>query len=1078
MPPTLIEVTQRYWLRDKLGEGGMGEVYAAFDRLTGTNVALKRVLVSPQNLLHSAPNAESVDLRRVLANEFRVLASLRHPHIISVLDYGFDAERFPYYTMTLLEKPRTIIESGQTFTLQESINTFAQMLQALAYLHRRGILHRDLKPGNVLIDLNDSVKLLDFGLATQENTRGSTGTLAYMPPEIIQQGAATRQSDLYSLGIVAYELFAKRYPFDAQAPAELLEQLMLQTPDMDAIPDSVSPIITRLLMKDPADRYGDAEAVLADLAAMTGGAINIEDATVRESYLQGASFVGRERELNLLIQQLDQIITAAESNLRAGGAGFLIGGESGAGKSRLLDELRTHALLIGALVLRGQCVAESGQPFQMWRDVMRRLLLENEVSDLEASILREIVPDISELLQREVLPVPPLTAISAQNRLVETILAVFRRQTQPIVLILEDLHWGLESLIPLRRLAGLCKDLPLLIVGSYRNDEAPTLPTQLPEMHNLSLGRLTHQEIADLSRAMIGATGEHQYLVEYLHKKSEGNVLFLVEVIRALAEDAGNLRSISTMSTLPEQVIAGGIERIITRRLKRLPIEATPTLQLAAVAGRDIDERLIYWLVGEDADRWLQAGMDAAILEVVDAKLRFAHDRLRDAVISMIPNSVMPQYHQSIAEGLEMLYPDNDNLVTVLYDHWRFAGNSEKEAYYAVMVMEQRMLLGILNEASKMLDKVLLLQPQEPQLQLKFYCLAGETYFDLGKSQLSSAAYTNALRLAQQLNQPEIAGIALEGLGNAAQTSSDFDGALVWFEKSLKLRREIGDVRGIASALHVISITKRMLGDYDVSGKALEESLALRRQLDEPRGLSDSLYQISVRARNKGSYTEAIDYLKESLDLRRRTGDARGLGDDLINLGICYTLTGQYELASQTLFESLTLRRAMDNQRGEASCHNAIGELNLIRGQAGIALRHFGLSLDIWQDKADRWNIANCHASVGYAQARAREVYSARHHLHEGLEISQRISALFIVLKSLIGWAQLKLHEQQDYQAAILLGAVDHHPAMTAQLRQVYFDPVIEKLDLTRYAAEYEMGATSDLQGLIKLTLTQAKQYF
>ena len=1060
----------------------MGEVYAAFDRLTGTTVALKRVLHAPQNLQFStrfAPQGQA-DLRRVLANEFRVLASLRHPHIISVLDYGFDDHHYSYYTMTLLDQPRTILQAADTFTLPESINTFAQMLQALAYLHRRGILHRDLKPGNVLIDEHNAVKLLDFGLATQENMLGVNGTLAYMPPEIIQQGQATPQSDLYSMGMVAYELFARHYPFSQETAHELLAQLLSNMPDMQLIPEPVRPIITRLMMKDPSDRYADAEAVLADLAEMTDGAITVEDATVRESFLQAARFVGRERELDLLTRQLDQIVTAAQPSVDRvaefpHGAAYLIGGESGAGKSRLLDELRIHALLNGALVLRGQCVAESGQPFQMWRDVVRRLLLENEVSDLEAGILREIVPDIADLLKRDVAPVPALGENSAQSRLVEAIIGLFQRQTQPTVLILEDLQWGMESLIPLRSLLKSSGSLPLLILGSYRNEETPILPTQLPEMHALTLGRLTLSEIAALSRAMIGANGEQEYLVEYLHQQSEGNVLFLVEVIRALAEDAGNLRSIG-VKTLPEQVLAGGIERIIARRLERLPAEAIPTLQLAAVAGRNIDEALLRRLAGAEGDRWLQAGMDAAILEVMDAQLRFAHDRLRDAVIGLIPATELPQIHQRIAEGLEALYPDSANLAVALYDHWRLVGNSEKEAYYAVLVMEQRMMLGILNEANQMMEKALVLKPQDPSLQLRLYRRAGSIYYDLGKSQLAIETYAETLRLARRLDQLDIAGQALEGLGNATMALSQFDTSLRWYEESIDLRRAIDDREGMASSLNALSVLYRFWGKYDQAWQALEQSMTLRRTLSDRRGLGDSLYQMSVHARNRGEYSAAITYLQEGFELHRTIADSRGLADDLTNLGICYTLIGDYDQARVTLMDGLELRQRSDNQRGVASCQSALGELHLARTQHGAAIRCFAIALGIWQSAQDRWNIANSHACLGYAQARAFEVLSAKYYLYEGLEIAQSISAFFLILKAGIGWAQVQLHEAQNVQAAMLLGAIDHHPAMTAQLRQIYFEPVVAGLDMDAYAMEYTLGSGMEIERIVKMILQESKQ--
>lgn len=436
-------VTRRYWLQHKLGEGGMGEVYAALDRLTGTPVALKRVLYTPQQLQFNThfTSTRAADLRRALADEFRVLASLRHPHIISVLDYGFDEEQYPYYTMTLLDSPHDLLTTAKNFTFAQRMTAFAQMLQALAYLHRHGILHRDLKPGNVMVDNQNAVKLVDFGLATQDTGDGSSGTLAYMAPEILQHGSASLQSDLYAAGLLAYKMFTGGYPFNAVSVTELLDFMLHRMPDMQAVPEALQPIITRLLMKDPHDRYPDAETVLADLAT-ADNTLTIDDAAVRDSFLQAARFVGREHELSVLTQALDRMIsvqTPLDGALLMGSA-YLIGGESGAGKSRLLEELRTHALLNGALVLRGQGVTGSGMPFELWRDIVRRLLLEHDISDLEAGILCEIVPDIATLLEREIPTVAPLGAISSQSRLVDTIIGLFQRQTQPMLLLLEDLQ--------------------------------------------------------------------------------------------------------------------------------------------------------------------------------------------------------------------------------------------------------------------------------------------------------------------------------------------------------------------------------------------------------------------------------------------------------------------------------------------------------------------------------------------------------------------------------------------------------------------------------------------------------------
>src|SRR4051812_3770864 len=160
-------IGKRYQLLDKLGAGGMGVVYRATDRLTGQTVALKQVI--PSNIdPKTAPTiylGEESSFQLALAQEFRTLASLRHPNIISVLDYGFDHNRQPYFTMDLLENAVPIVEAAATLPLLQKIDLMIQMLQALTYLHRRAILHLDLKPANVMVT-GGQVKVLDFGLST------------------------------------------------------------------------------------------------------------------------------------------------------------------------------------------------------------------------------------------------------------------------------------------------------------------------------------------------------------------------------------------------------------------------------------------------------------------------------------------------------------------------------------------------------------------------------------------------------------------------------------------------------------------------------------------------------------------------------------------------------------------------------------------------------------------------------------------------------------------------------------------------------------------------------------------------
>src|SRR5260221_11583765 len=309
---TMQLVGNRYQLLAQIGKGGMGTVYQATDRLTGQIVALKRVVVAGEKLVFTS-KSESHDFRLALAQEFRTLASLRHPNIISVLDYGFDAERQPFFTLELLHEPQPIVQYGAKESLARQVELLVQMLHALAYLHRRGIVHRDLKPDNVMV-VDDQVKVLDFGLAVarehfQENS-DTVGTVAYMAPEVLQNGPTSEAADLYAVGVMAYELFGGKHPFHSDSMGRLIQEVLLTPPDTESLPveESLKAIVSKLLAKVPSQRPATADAVIQMLVETGFYPPRPEDVSIRESYLQAARFVGRDPELGRLSSSLADLI--------------------------------------------------------------------------------------------------------------------------------------------------------------------------------------------------------------------------------------------------------------------------------------------------------------------------------------------------------------------------------------------------------------------------------------------------------------------------------------------------------------------------------------------------------------------------------------------------------------------------------------------------------------------------------------------------------------------------------------------------------------------------------------------------
>ena len=344
--------------------------------------------------------------------------------------------------MELLEDAPTLIEAGRNQPYGKQIEMLVQMLQALAYLHRRGIIHRDLKPDNVLV-VEGQVKVLDFGLAvarahlSKENW-DIYGTPSYMAPEVFKGQPASEASDLYAVGLMAFELFAGQHPFNTTNFAILMADIVSTVPDTRSLglDDQLAQILDKLLVKTPQNRYSDArELINLFVEAVNQPDLVVESGDIRESYLQAAQFVGRETELG-------QLVNALEVARRGQGNAWLVGGESGVGKSRLLDEFRTQALVDGTPVLLGQAISEGARPYRIWQEVLRRLCLESDLSDLEAGVLKALVPDIARLLDRDVPDAPALAPQAAYERLLKVIAAVVQRQTHPLVIILEDFAMG------------------------------------------------------------------------------------------------------------------------------------------------------------------------------------------------------------------------------------------------------------------------------------------------------------------------------------------------------------------------------------------------------------------------------------------------------------------------------------------------------------------------------------------------------------------------------------------------------------------------------------------------------------
>jgi serine/threonine protein kinase/tetratricopeptide (TPR) repeat protein len=1079
----------RYQLVSRVGTGGMGVVYEAIDCLTKQCVALKRVLTSIDQAA-TPEYRDDIDRDLALTREFQMLASLRHPHIISVLDYGFDDQRQPFFTMDLLENPQTIIVAGRDQPLATKIDLLVQMLQAIAYLHRRGILHRDLKPRNVLVT-NGQVKLVDFGLAViGEQSQYMGGTPAYMAPEILTGQPASKSSDLYAVGIMAYELLAGRHPFNTSNLSKLVAEILNSLPDLlplslsladvttqDAAARTISlpeqktmspeelvqrtvsqegspgtyssrmqrtaqqvntplgSVVYRLLGKNPSERYTDANAVIDDLGEAIGKPLPVETAAIRESFLQASRFIGREKELSQLL--------AALGEAEAGGGSFwIIRGESGVGKSRLIDELRARALVKGVLVLRGQAV-DSGLPYQVWREPLRRLALCTGINDTDASMLRALLPDIGDLLGRTLPDTPELDPEKMQKRLLAVITSMFHRQTEPILLVLEDVQWiSSESVAILKQLSHVMQDWPLLILGSYRDDEGSGLLNDLPTARTLKLKRLTAEEISELAESMLGPTGKHPHVRSFLQQETEGNVFFLVEVVRALAEEAGQLDKVDSM-TLPAHVLTGGVQRIVQRRLGHVPLAHYPLLKLAAVLGRRLDLTLLQAAAPDaDLDTWLLACADAAVLEVQDESWAFAHDKLREGVLSALEAEEGATLHRQAAEAIEVIYPDRAEYAAALAHLWQAAGDPVKEGRYAAAAGEQAYRASANGEAinhfKRALELLLEVTPTSRSRRwLELAIKLGRAYLRGGEYAEAWQMFEDSLAMATEADDQYAIADSLAGLGRVALYQGQYTESSQYLRKSMAMFRKIGDPRGMADAAVTLGRAALHQGKYGKAIQHLQHSLIIYQELDERWGMAQALDGMGTLAALQEVYSEAVMHLESSLAIYRELGNREGIAGSLLNLGQASVFQHNYPEASRQLGESLAIFREIGDRRGIATSLNNLGYVALSQKVYQPAEKYLNESLAIYRDLGLQWGIANVLTNLGHVALALGDKSGAMLRFQEALEQSVPIGAIPLVLEIVAGIARLQASAGDDHLAAMLLALPLYHLASNADIKAI-----------------------------------------
>ncbi len=684
-------------------------------------------------------NTEYPSLSEVLCyrHEFEVLRLLEGPHVVRALTL----ERFGNRVVLVMEDfgGVTLREyfRAQAPTLERLLHVAIELARALAFIHDRGVVHKDINPTNVLVDpRSGAIKLIDFGLSTMlsreardpKHPEHIEGTFEYMSPE--QTGRMNRtqdyRSDFYSLGATLYALARGEPPVKSQDFLQLIHYHIAKEPDplhgeVSWVPEAVSAIVARLLAKSAEHRYQSARGLLHDLeeclaqlrerGAVVPFPLGTQDASPRFEVPQ--TLYGRSEELSILLQAFDRVARGRSELL-------LLGGYSGIGKSALVNEIHKPITTLRGYFIKGKydqynrdvpysaitlafdemvesILMEPPESIQSWRAEIL------EAVGASARVVVDVVPSL-ELLIGPQRPLSPLAPAEARNRFNAAFHAFVRAlagPAHPLVLFLDDMQWAdRSSLDLLESLLTGADTRSLFVIAAYRDNEVDAshpfmlavqeIKQSAAIVNEIKLGPLTLPDVVSLVGATVHCDDAHALpLATLLHQRTAGNPFFLVQLLRALHEDGlFSLNEAGRWTWDIHRILALGLTDdvvdLMASRLTRLPDATKRLLRLASCIGNQFDLGVLSRASGVSLQH-VAASLWPTLSEGLVLPITEDHAVVHGAEPTADLSASAEVTRQDLHDRVERAVKDGD--LRVVY---RFLHDRVQQAAYALIPADER----------------------------------------------------------------------------------------------------------------------------------------------------------------------------------------------------------------------------------------------------------------------------------------------------------------------------------------------------------------------------------------------------
>jgi serine/threonine protein kinase/tetratricopeptide (TPR) repeat protein len=998
----------KYCILAPIGRGGMGVVYSAERLSLGDTVAVKLLLPSEQ------PGSRARFLR-----EARAAARIRHPSVVQVFDYGDPEGGTPYIVMELLEGLTLAEELRKAgpFTVERSLSVFADICAAVEAGHRRGVVHRDLKPNNVILARTDDgggmVKVLDFGIASlagQPDAPAITGpgavlgTYSYMAPEQASGAQADPRSDVFSLGVVLYEMLTRHLPFAAATPIAAMMRLTRGdhtpiTTYLPALAPSIVAAVQAALSLD-ADRRPVSPEALARLAGAPVHAMRAPYASVPDSGATGELRPGRDPSSGVQQQWSDatvidvgppdlerhfsprtQELARLDEQLRASQAGSgkvtLVTGEAGVGKTRIARAFLAKVAAAGVGTMSARFYDYEGSRLPAF-DALERM-----VFGPAASPTNPERPDSERDGEKWRRFAALATALEQ------------KAASTPLVLCLDDLQWA--ATIELELLAHLQRTLDpkrVFLMATARTAEAGTelarWTTQLVQRGAAAIVEVqpfSSEQVRDWLLAAFGTLRIRPNDRRRVERVTGNNPQRLLELVRHLLTTGiihrDELHGVGDWSCadLEGTSIPESMTSVVRATLADVDDELRSMLEIAAVIG---DEQRFATLAAATglAETELEGLVDHAIelhlLTDVGVSrtddLRLSSDTVRRVLYEDMPARRRKRAHQRVVGALEQLYAkDLRRIARVLCYHHHGIGSWSQALSWGIASAEDDLALHandgaaaslqLARDSAKQLREA---REEAPPGELaRLDGLTGTLYTRVGRFGEATEFLSRAAAYAD--GPPPHRVDALLDLAQCWLGRGDYEKALASAGEASQRAAEAADGMRVlvAQVLRAGCLTR--LGRAVEAESVLERALAVAGTDVSPGVRAQALRELSWIATKRGAFGAAETRAREALDLAKAAGDPVGQHSALSALAAAYNECGDPASALPFQNEALRIARALSLRRREAIELANLGESYMTLGQVSLAERHFREALAIFLEIDDRACEGDCRVNVGRA---------------------------------------------------------------------------------------------------------------